>query len=256
VSDHSTTVQRAVDESRPSRRRRFLWGALFVLAVMGMSALVSDYVVGLSQDRTAAQSQAAGAGENAQQVAGNAVVACAKDPTAAVKIGLDCSKAAQVLATPVPGTPGAPGEPGPQGIPGIIGVPGPAGGPGPQGLPGIAGLLGLPGLPGAAGTPGTPGLDGTGTQGTAGTPGKAGVDGTNGAPGTAGPAGPQGDPGTAGTPGAPGAPGTPGTNGSPATSFTFTDGKGTTQTCNRTGGTDTAPTYACTVQPAQPLPTP
>ncbi len=115
-------------------------------------------------------------------------------------------------------------------------------------------IQGVPGVPGRDGTNGAAGLNGTNgasppclatatqCQGSAGTPGQQG------AAGAAGPAGP------AGAPGASGAAGPAGANGSPATSYTNNFSDGSTQTCTRSGGPDTAPVYSC--GPVQPPPSP
>jgi len=110
-------------------------------------------------------------------------------------------------------------------------------------------VQGAPGVPGRDGANGAAGLNGTNgasppclatatqCQGAAGTPGQQGA---------AGPAGP------AGAPGASGATGPAGANGSPATSYTNNFSDGSTQTCTRSGGPDTAPVYSC--GPVQPPP--
>ncbi len=95
---------------------------------------------------------------------------------------------------------------------------------GPAGPPGSPGL---PGAPGVQGRPGAPGLDGP--------PGPAGESIQ----------GPAGENGTDGAPGADGADGAPGMDGSPAASYTETFPDGSTRTCVRDGGEDTAPRYRC-----------
>jgi len=62
------------------------------------------------------------------------------------------------------------------------------------------------------------------------------------APGPPGPRGPQGPPGVSGRPGAVGP---PGRNGSPAATLTFVAPDGLIYTCARSGGTESAPNYAC-----------
>lgn len=104
---------------------------------------------------------------------------------------------------------------------------------GPPGPPGDRGLPGAPGLPGAKGDPGPPG--------PAGEPGPVGMDG---------PTGPEGADGTdgesiQGPPGEPGPAGPAGADGSPAQSYTETFPDGSTRTCVRDGGDDTAPRYSC-----------
>jgi hypothetical protein len=82
--------------------------------------------------------------------------------------------------------------------------------------------------------------------------------GPNGAPGASGPAGgtgTQGDPGPTGATGPAGPVGPSGKDGSPAAAYTLIFPDSTVSTCTRSGGTDTAPTYACT-EPALPLPGP
>lgn len=107
-------------------------------------------------------------------------------------------------------------------------------------------IQGAPGVPGVAGRDGVNGVSppclatATKCQGSAGTPGQQGAAG---APGPAGPAG---------APGASGAAGPAGANGSPATSYTNNFSDGSTQTCTRSGGPDTAPVYSC--EPVQPPP--
>lgn len=103
-------------------------------------------------------------------------------------------------------------------------VAGPAGPPGQPGSPGVAGIPGPAGLPGPEGDPGPPGADGdTGPPGESiqGPPGATGQDGTDGAPGPAG------------------------ADGSPAAAYTETFPDGSTRTCIRDGGDDTAPRYSC-----------
>lgn len=111
-------------------------------------------------------------------------------------------------------------------------VPGPVGPTGPSGDPGTQGIQGVPGAAGAVGPAGAAGD--TGPSGPAGPSGAAGQPGADGAPGAAGPQGPSGR------------------DGSPAASSTFTYPDGSTQTCTRSGGPDTAPTYLC--DPLMPAP--
>jgi hypothetical protein len=224
----SATLQ-AVEDSRPPRLRRIIAGAVFVLIVMALSALVSEYVSHINTDKTTAQSQANTAGQNAADVAGNAVEACLKNPVAAKALGIDCPQAMSVLATPIPGTPGTPGTQGPKGDKGDKGDPGTVSPP----LPALAPLPPLPPLPALPGIPGS-----------------VGTKGDPGATGGTGPKGDKGDPGTAGTAGTSGVGGSNGANGSPAGQYTNTFADGSTQTCTRSGGPDTAPTYSC------PVPTP
>lgn len=108
---------------------------------------------------------------------------------------------------------------------------------GPAGPPGDRGLPGTPGLPGAKGDPGP--------VGPAGEPGPVGEPGPEGPPGDDGESveGPPGETGPAGPAGA---------NGSPAASYTETFPDGSTRTCVRDGGDDTAPVYRCgsVIEPA------
>lgn len=93
-------------------------------------------------------------------------------------------------------------------------------------------------IPGPAGPQGDTGATGaSGAAGPTGSAGSNGTDGADGATGATGPAGPTGATGPAG---------------SPAQSTTYTYPDGSTQTCTRSGGTDTAPTYSC----AAPQPPP
>lgn len=103
--------------------------------------------------------------------------------------------------------------------------------PGPRGPVGDPGIPGIPGIPGPAGPPGRDGAPGVdGVDGEQGPTGQDGADGADGAPGEDG---------------ADGAPGAPGRDGSPAAGWTETYPDGSTRTCTRDGGTDTAPTYRC-----------
>lgn len=173
----------------------------------------------------------------AQSLADQITTACA-DPSARAELPSTlCTRAAQVRQDPipgVPGAPGAPGDPGPQGAQGIPGEPGAPGTPGSPGLPGMPGPQGEPGVPGAPGAPGSPGSPGA--------EGPRGDTGPEGPPGDTGPEGPPGDTGPAGA------------DGTPAESYTMTFPGGSTQTCTRSGGPDSAPTYSCTdrVSPAEP----
>lgn len=155
-----------------------------------------------------------------------------------------CTKAAQVQAAPIPG---------PKGPPGAAGAPGPAGPTGSAGRGIVATAIengdliviysdgGRVDVGRVVGPPGSPGIPGV--------PGAAGVPGPAGQDGGAGPAGP------AGAAGPPGSPGPAGRDGSPASSYTVTYPDGTTQTCTRSGGPDTAPTYSCSA-PTTPTSTP
>lgn len=125
-----------------------------------------------------------------------------------------CERAAQVAAQPIPGPVGPQGDTGPQGPAGPVGPQGPTGAPGPDGPAGPAGAAGINGADGAGGSPGQ-----------------------NGQPGEPGPQGPVGPTGH---------------DGSPAASYTLTFPDGSTQTCTRSGGPDTAPEYLC----AAPVPAP
>lgn len=127
-----------------------------------------------------------------------------------------CSEADRVAADPIPGPRGPVGEPG---------IQGPAGPPGRDGEPGVPGRDGAPGADGVDGVDGERGP--SGRDGAAGADGAPGEDGADGAPGPAGPAGPAGR------------------DGSPPASYTETYPDGSTRTCTRDGGTDSAPEYRC-----------
>lgn len=108
----------------------------------------------------------------------------------------------------------------------------------------------VPGPTGATGATGAAGAQGI--QGVPGSAGGVGPQGPQGPAGATGPQGPAGQSGTDGTPGAAGPQGAAGRDGSPAASSTSTFPDGSTQTCTRSGGPDTAPTYAC--GPLMPAP--
>lgn len=135
-----------------------------------------------------------------------------------------CGLAQQVKTDPVVGPAG------PQGSPGLAGAIGPAGPMGPTGPVGPQGPAGPAGPQGEAGAAGTDGADGG--------------DGANGSDGATGPPGPTGPQGPAGR------------DGSPAESSTFIYEDGSTQTCTRAGGSDTAPTYSCTTSMPTPVENP
>lgn len=115
-------------------------------------------------------------------------------------------------------------------------------------------------IPGPQGATGPPGRDGVSPPCLFEPSRCRGADGAQGAAGVAGepgPAGMDGRDGADGADGAPGAPGPAGRDGSPAAGFTMTFPDGSTQTCARTGGPDTAPTYECgPVQPPDDDPPP
>lgn len=108
---------------------------------------------------------------------------------------------------------------------------------GPAGTPGAAGQMGPRGLTGPTGPPGPPPPCMTepsqcqGQDGVDGADGKDGQDGKDGADGA------------------------PGRDGSPAVRMTKTYADGSVETCDRSGGPDTAPEYACT-QTTPPAPPP
>jgi hypothetical protein len=276
--DPKKRLQAAVDGSS-------LWSAKRVAVVAAILAITTGLIAGgiaakVSNDSAAkdtAQSQAAGAGQNAVDVAGPVVEACNRDPAAAMKLGLNCPQAASILETPIPGKPGAPGTPGDQG----------PRGPGPS-LSDISNAVSsyLVLNPPAAGAPGAAGQNASAGQVTAAVetylranpavtpsqvaaavsaylaanPPPAGPAGPAGPSGAAGKSGVDGAPGAAGSgsPGAPGASGTNGTNGtngSPATSLTIVQ-NGVTYTCPRDAGSpNTSPTYTCSTQKAAPVTT-
>lgn len=156
-----------------------------------------------------------------QSAVGAALRANPRDP---------CGLAQQVKTDPIAGPAGPQGDTGSAGAIGPAGPMGPTGPAGPQGPAGPAGPAGPQGDTGPSGTDGADGSDGTN-----------GTNGTDGATGPPGPTGPQGPAGR---------------DGSPAESSTFTYPDGTTQTCTRSGGSDTAPTYSCTTSMPTPVETP
>lgn len=122
-----------------------------------------------------------------------------------------CDQAAVVAADPIPGPAGPRGDPGD---------------PGPTGPAGADSTV-----PGPKGDKGDPGADST-------VPGPVGPQGEPGADSTV--PGPKGDPGADST-----VPGPQGPPGAPPASYTLVFPDASTQTCNRSGGTDDAPTYLC-----------
>src|SRR5690606_28983073 len=89
----------------------------------------------------------------------------------------------------------------------------------------------------------------------AGRPGEDGRDGEPGRPPTAEEIRAAVDSFLAANPPPPGKDGQPGPPGAPPQSFTMSL-NGATQTCNRSGGTDTAPTYTCSGPTAPSTPEP
>lgn len=214
-------MTRARHRLRLITRNRLL---LLALAAAGVLFIVGS-VLWAQAGQQAAQQQTgvverqrdAAAGQ-AQSLAEQIKTAC----TAGDLHGAVCDQAEQVAATPVPGPTGPRGATGDQGA---TGVPGPAGSQGAQGPQGVPGGQGSPGPTGAAGA-----------DGSNGDPGPQGDRGAQGEPGRQGEQGPRGDEGPPGPQGEPGA---------PPDSYTMQFSDGTTQTCSRSGGSDTAPTYAC-----------
>lgn len=204
----------------------FLVGSVLAAHLDRDTAQTQTGVVEGERDATAAQAVEAANPVlelcDDQSVVGEALRADLRNP---------CGLAQQVKADPIPGPAGPRGDtgtPGTAGEPGALGPMGPQGPAGPQGPQGPEGPAGPAGPTGSQGPGGVDGTDGT-----------DGVDGSDGAPGQAGP------PGSAGSDGA------DGRDGSPAASYTMTFPDGSTQTCTRDGGPDTAPTYQCT-QPSRP----
>lgn len=190
------------------------------VAVFAALAFLIGSVILSQQGKTTAQSetqvvagQRDAAGAQAQDLAVQLQAACAAGTLPKTL----CDTAAKVAADPVPGPVGPTGAAGAQGIQGV---------PGPIGATGATGVPGIPGDPGPAG--------------------KDGADGTQGATGAAG------QPGQNGTNGANGKDGADGRDGSPAAALVLTYPDLSTQTCNRSGGPDTAPEYSC----AAPVPGP
>lgn len=106
--------------------------------------------------------------------------------------------------------------------------------------PGSDGSNGRDGADGEDGRDGADGADGQSPPCLSEPPQCGGSDGTDGA------AGKDGTDGKDGTNGIDGQPGTPGP---PPASWTWVDSNGRTQSCARSGGPDTAPTYECTAEP-------
>lgn len=238
MSDAQTRVDDAVAASENPRDKRvkILVAIAFVVLAMVLAAYGTYLITRASAARNAAVAQTKGTAAQSQDLARSVQEAC--DTGRLVVTNALCQKATQVVATPI-APPGPPA--GPAGQQGDVGGRGPAGLPGRDGT-GVAGIPGAPGSPGTTGVPGAPGSIGMpGTPGGQGSPGMAGV-GTTGAPGSPGT---TGSPGTPGSPGSPGTPGAPGANGSPAQTLTFTMANGTVVMCQRSGGSDTNPTYTC-----------
>jgi hypothetical protein len=223
-------VRRAVLRvHRDINRQRFL----NILLVFGI--LASLLVAGLLWSRSAAQDNAI------LQLTGSLSTACkAADGTPLPgNVVADCNRAkageVPTVVQGVPGLPGAPGSTGATGAPGVAGSTGPSGAPGAPGVtpPCLAtaamcvGATGAPGAPGAAGVNGvSPPCLATPSQ----CQGANGINGTNGANGH---------------------------DGSPAQTEMRTYPDGSQELCTRSGGPDTAPTYACTqTKPVTPTPSP
>ena len=218
-------VQEVVDRSSPWSTRRVAALAAVLAIVTGIIAAVVAYeVVDAHQGQSAAQAETVGTAQQAQSFAEEVKAACARDTAGASAAGFPCNQASSIAATPIPGAAGAPG------------TTGSTGDRGPSGFDGKAGIAGAPGAVGPSGAPGATGV-----------PGASAVA----VPGAAGDPGPAGKTGAPGPAGATGTPGIPGANGSPAASFSYIGATGS-QTCTRSGGPDTAPTYTCS--PTQTAP--
>ena len=118
-----------------------------------------------------------------------------------------------------------------------------------DGTPGVDGRDGVDGTDGADGAAGRDGRDGRdGVDGSDGAAGRAGQDGADGVDGESPPC--LSEPAQCrGADGTDGADGRDGVDGSPPASWTWTDIDGREQSCTRTGGPDSAPTYTCTAEP-------
>lgn len=164
--------------------------------------------------------------ETLSAVADPLAALCAQDPTIRERVGAACDTAAQaVVAAPVVAAAARDGRNGAAGTAGLDGAAGIDGRDG-RGITSTAIVAGRLVLTYSDGTTQDVGA-------VVGADGKAGVDGKPGA---------DGQPGQPGADGAAGAAGAPG--GLPASYTTFfTDG--TSQTCTRSGGDDSAPRYSC-----------
>lgn len=168
----------------------------------------------LGQDAAETQTQAAG--EKVTTLGQQILAECA---VGSIPKAL-CDAGAEAVADPIPGPAGPQGDTGAAGAQGIPGPQGPIGPIGPSGPAGPAGPAGV------AGQPGADGVDG--------------ADGGTGQSGDPGPTGPQGPVGPAGQ------------DAQPAATYILTFPDDSTQTCTRSGGTDTSPEYLC----AAPVPGP
>lgn len=147
---------------------------------------------------------------------------CETDPTIRARVGQACDAAAEaVSAAPERGADGRRGA---------------AGVAGPPGIGGVAGTDGRNGIDGANGDDGQNGIDGETVVGPSGAPG---VDGAT-PPCFFEAAQCRGADGRNGDPGA------PGRDAELPTSYTKNYSDGTSETCTRSGGTDTAPVWDCT----------
>lgn len=215
-------------------RSRTLMIAVAVVGVLFLvgSVLYFQFSRDTAQTQTAvAEGQRDATADRAEKAADPVLELCREQSAVGAALranpGNPCGLAQQVKTDPIAGPAGPRGD---TGSTGAIGPAGPMGPMGPAGPQGPAGPAGPQGDAGPAGSDGADGSDGT--------------NGTNGSDGATGPPGPTGPQGPAGR------------DGSPAESSTFTYPDGTTQTCTRSGGSDTAPTYSCTTSMPTPLETP
>lgn len=210
---------------------------VITVAVIGVLFLVGSFLYvqfgrDTAQTQTAvAEGQRDATADRAEKAADPVLELCREQSAVGAALranpGNPCGLAQQVKTDPIAGPAG------PQGLTGSAGAIGPAGPMGPMGPAGPQGPAGPAGPQGETGPAGSDGADGG-----------DGTDGTNGSDGATGPAGPAGPQGPAGR------------DGSPAESSTFTYPDGSTQTCTRSGGSDTAPTYSCTTSMPTPVETP
>lgn len=194
-----------LDESRFTRWFPYIIIALGLIAIAA-AILLTNRVREDSDRADNAETALSGTAAQAMSLADQITTECEAGRLA----GPVCQEAADVAADPIPGPPGPGGPPGADST-----VPGPRG---PAGMDGADSTV--PGPQGPQGLPGTDGADGADST----VPGPRGPEG---------PPGPQGERGPAGA------------DGSPAVSYTQNNADGSTQRCDRSGGTDTDPTYDC-----------
>lgn len=173
---------------------------LMAAGVVGGGGTVAWVFAGKGQ----AESERAGAQQQAKDFGQQLADLCEKSPDVARRLRVSCGEASQVAEKPAEQITGPIG---PSGPPGPSGPSGPPGRPGASGKPGASGSPGSPGKPGGPGSPGRPGDDST-VRGPSGPPGAdstvPGPSGPPGAdstvPGPSGPSGPSGPPGAVITP--------------------------------------------------------